>query len=78
MSGKRLYKHSEVDHDKLFSLVSKLRGDFLMTYDYSDMVTKLAYEFGFDVRTIRMTNTHHKVMREILIGKDLRWFKPLE
>jgi DNA adenine methylase len=32
-AGKRLYKHYEIDHARLFTICESLRGDFLITYD---------------------------------------------
>ena len=32
-AGSRLYKHSEIDHERLFHIASRLKVDFLMTYD---------------------------------------------
>jgi DNA adenine methylase len=32
-AGSRLYTYSELDHEKLFALASKIAGSFLMTYD---------------------------------------------
>src|SRR6185369_7719210 len=32
-AGRRLYTYSEIDHENLFKVTSKVAGDFLMTYD---------------------------------------------
>lgn len=73
VAGRRLYLHSELDHNELFRLASKLRGDFLMTYDDAPAVRKLAEKFGFDTQTVAMKNAHHTVMKELLIGRNLGW-----
>lgn len=70
-AGSRLYKHSEIDHEKLFEFCKTLRGDFLMTYDNADEVLELASNHGFQVKPIAMKNTHHAKMTELLIGRDL-------
>ena len=75
VAGRRLYAHSEIDHKELFRVTSKLKGDFLMTYDNVGPVLELAKQFGFDTQTIAMKNTHHAVMNELLIGRDLSWVR---
>lgn len=72
-AGSRLYTHSEIDHDKLFSLCEKLRGDFLMTYDNAEEVRALAERHGFETKPVAMKNTHHAEMDELLIGRNLDW-----
>ena len=74
-AGNRLYTYSEVDHQALFATVSKLKGDFLMTYDDTDEVRALAHRHHFDVQAIAMKSTHHARMQELLIGKDLNWLR---
>ena len=73
VAGRRLYTHSEVDHEGLFRIASTLRGQFLMTYDDADPIRNLAARFNFDVHSVPMKNTHHRVMRELLIGRNLDW-----
>jgi DNA adenine methylase len=72
-AGSRLYTHSEIDHEQLFSLCKKLRGDFLMTYDNADEVRVLAKRHGFETKSVAMKNTHHAEMTELLIGRNLDW-----
>lgn len=72
-AGKRLYKYYNLDHERLFSICGTLKGDFLMTYDNSDEVKRMARSHGFHMRLIPMTNTHHATMEELVIGKDLSW-----
>lgn len=74
-AGSRLYKYHQIDHDKLFELMSKAKGDFLMTYDNADEVRSLALKYRFETRLVAMTNTHHATMTELLIGRDLSWVK---
>jgi DNA adenine methylase len=75
VAGGRLYTHSEIDHAKLFAAVAKVEGYFLMTYDNAGPVKKLAASFGFDTAEVAMKNTHHAVMTELLIGRDLSWIR---
>lgn len=72
-AGKRLYKHSEIDHERLFKICESVRGDFLVTYDNADEVKLMARKHGFQIRLIPMTNTHHATMEELVIGKNLSW-----
>jgi DNA adenine methylase len=72
-AGRRLYTHFELDHEKLFQVVGKVSGDFLMTYDDAEGVRELAKTHKFDTELVSMKNTHHAEMRELLIGPDLGW-----
>lgn len=72
-AGERLYRHNELDHDRLFELASHIQGDFLMTYDNSDEVHGLATKYNLDTRLLPMSNTHHTKMMEVLIGRNLDW-----
>lgn len=56
-------------------LMSRAKGDFLMTYDDADEVRALALKYRFETRLVAMTNTHHATMTELLIGRDLGWVK---
>lgn len=71
-AGSRLYTHSVVDHAELFRLAAGLE-DVVMTYDLAPEVIALAAHRGLQARPIAMKNTHHAVMDELLIGKDLSW-----
>ncbi len=73
VAGRRLYLHSEMDHSALFQLMTKAKGDFLMTYDNAGPIRTLAENFGFELKQVRMKNTHHEVMSELLIGRNLEW-----
>ena len=72
-AGTRLYKYHQVDHENLFQLMSKIKGDFLMTYDDADEVRSLALKHRFETRLVAMNNTHHATMTELLIGRNLNW-----
>ncbi len=74
-AGRRLYNHFALDHEKVFSLLSKAQGDVLITYDDAFSVRALATRHGFEFKTIAMKNTHHAKMNELLIGKKLSWLK---
>jgi DNA adenine methylase len=72
-AGSRLYTHSVIDHEKLFSICENLKGDFLMTYDNAEEVLALAKRHGFETKAVSMKNTHHAEMDELLIGRNLSW-----
>jgi DNA adenine methylase len=75
VAGRRLYLYSEIDHEELFRVTAKVKGDFLMTYDNAGPVRQLAGRFGFDACEVAMKSTHHAVMSELLIGRDLAWVR---
>ncbi|MGQ9645472.1 MAG: DNA adenine methylase [Thermodesulfobacteriota bacterium] len=72
-AGKRLYKHFDIDHERLFTLCESVRGDFLITYDNAEEVKLMARAHRFQMRLIPMTNTHHATVEELVIGKNLSW-----
>lgn len=72
-AGRRLYKYFEIDHEKLFLLLSQVAGDFLMTYDDTESVRELARHYNLDTELVPMKNTHHAEMKELLIGRCLDW-----
>jgi DNA adenine methylase len=73
VAGRRLYTHSEIGHRELFQVVQKLQGDFLMTCENSPEIHELAREFGFHTALVPMKNTHHELMNELIVCRDLRW-----
>lgn len=73
VTGRRLYTHSDMDHESLFGMASRLAGDFLMTYDAADEIRRLAYRHGFDIVEVPMKTTKHVKMTELLIGRCLDW-----
>lgn len=72
-AGRRLYTHSELDHEELFGVTSTLAGDFLMTYDDAVGVRDLARKHNFDTELVAMKSTHHAEMKELLVGRNLDW-----
>jgi DNA adenine methylase len=73
LAARRLYTTWQIDHSKLFRLMSECKGDILMSYDNTVEVVTLAERFGFQNKAIAMKNTHHAKMTELLIGKNLDW-----
>ncbi len=72
-AGARLYAYHTLDHQELFELAATIAGDFLMTYDNAEEVERMAHLHGFDTEVVPMKSTHHVVMTELLIGRDLNW-----
>jgi DNA adenine methylase len=35
----------------------------------------MARKYGFEMRLIAMTNTHHAAMKELVIGRSLSWME---
>ncbi len=68
-AGKRLYRFNEVDHQKLFEIMAKIQGKFLMTYDDAVEVKYLSAAHSFTIKKVPMKNTHHSVVYELLITK---------
>ena len=70
--GERLYRHSGIDHAKLFARMAEARGRFLMTYHESKTARRLAHRHGFKTTTAAMRTTRHIARRELLIvrGED--------
>jgi DNA adenine methylase len=68
-AGSRLYRHNDIDHERLFSLLASVQGAVMLTYDEAPEVRAMAARHGFRVEAIPMKNTHHEVIRELLIFK---------
>lgn len=73
IAGRRLYTHSDIDHEELFRVAAQLSGDFLMTYDKTPEILHMAEKHKFDVREVPMKNTHHAHKTELLISRNLSW-----
>ena len=74
VAGRRLYNHFEVDHYRIFELVSHMRGQFLLTYDDTPEVRRWAEIFGLPYTTIPMQTTHLIKKEELLISNDFGWY----
>lgn len=75
VAGRRLYKHSDIDHERLFDIVAELRGDFLMTYDNTAHIRTLAERHGLPTRLIAMKTTHHRQKCELLVANHFDWLR---
>ena len=70
---KRLYTHWNINHEALFELLGRAKGDVLMTYDDTAEIRALAGKNGFRVRQISMRTSHHKKKRELMISRGFGW-----
>ncbi len=73
VAGKRLYSHYQIEHERLFTLASKIQGHFLMTYDDSEEIKELAAKYNLLWRTIPMRTTHQIEKEEILLSDNFDW-----
>jgi DNA adenine methylase len=74
VAGKRLYNYSDIDHEHLFEVTSKLQGKFMLTYDDTAEIRKLADKYGLCYRTVPMKTTHHIEKTEIIISDNFSWW----
>ena len=74
-AAKRLYEHYEINHELLFSLVSNVKGDFLITYDDTEEIEQLAARFNLDMERVLMKTTLHYKKYELVIGRNLNWLR---
>ena len=74
IAGKRLYTYFDIDHERLFALVQRLKGRFMLTYDDTLEIRQLADKYGLDYRTIPMKTTHHLQKNEIIISDNFSWW----
>lgn len=66
-AGRRLYDHNEIDHEDLFERMATVKGPFMMTYDESDEIIRMARGHRFCLSKVPMKNTHHDLLYELLI-----------
>ncbi len=73
--GDRLYTHFQINHERLFEIVSELGAPFVMTYDDNEYVRTLVKSYGFEMREVSMRNTEHRERSELLIGDNMEWLE---
>ncbi|WP_240608272.1 DNA adenine methylase [Dehalogenimonas alkenigignens] len=69
--GKKLYQQHTMDLAILFKIISKLRGDFLLTLNNSTEVMEYVNRYNYSSKEIMMNCGSAKV--ELVIGRDLSW-----
>lgn len=77
VAGRRLYKYHKIDHQKLFALVKRIKGHFIMTYDDANEIEDLALKNRFEVERVLMKTTHHLRKYELVLGRDLEWLRQM-
>ena len=45
-AGKRLYTHSEIDHEQLLKLTSEIKGKYMLTYDYTTEIEEFTKKYN--------------------------------
>ncbi|MDR2131583.1 MAG: DNA adenine methylase [Odoribacteraceae bacterium] len=75
VAGKRLYNYSDVDHERIFALASKLKGKFMLTYDNTEEIRQLANKYHLAYKTIPMKTTHHFKKMEMIISDNFGWWE---
>ena len=64
---KRLYACNEMDHSRLFAMLSDSGADFLMTYNRAPEIESLVRKHRFHAVQVLMKNTHHARIPELVI-----------
>lgn len=67
-AGRRLYRYSEIDHDRLSLMLREAKGKFMLTYDYDEAIINLAEKYGFNYQKIPMRGTHNSIRYELIIS----------
>jgi DNA adenine methylase len=67
--GIRLYRHTQVDHECLFAMLSEARSACLATYHPSPEIRRLARLSGFSISSRAMRTTHHSQRRELILRR---------
>lgn len=75
IAGRRLYTYFDIDHEKLFELSAQLSGRFMLTYDDTTEIRKLADKYKLKYRTIPMKTTHHLEKNEFIISDNFKWWR---
>jgi len=66
-AGRRLYTHFEIDHPRLFRLLTDAAPEFMLTYDHAPEIADLVRRHGFHAVQVTMKNTHHDRIGELVI-----------
>lgn len=66
-AGHRLYKETELDHARLFGMLTESHLNFLMTYDYSQEILSLIRKHNFHVVRVAMKKKHSTPVHELII-----------
>ncbi|MDR1226275.1 MAG: DNA adenine methylase [Prevotellaceae bacterium] len=75
VAGRRLYNCSDVNHERLFALASKLKGKFMLTYNDTAEIRQLADRYHLAHRAIPMMTACHSKKTEVIISDNFEWWK---
>jgi DNA adenine methylase len=67
--GKTIYRHHEVNHPKLFSLLGGWRGPWILTEDNSITVRRLALCNRLNMKAICMNTSENIIKRELMMTR---------
>jgi len=74
-AGKRLYRHCDIDHEKLFKLISTSNCHFMMTYDDDIEIRNLCEKYQLQYISVPMKGTHHVKLFELVISDNFSWIQ---
>jgi len=73
-NGHHLYRYHKLNHQKLFSMLARWRGPWLLTEDYSRMVRRLALCYRLASEQILMTTADNTKKKELVLWRERRIF----
>lgn len=76
-AGRRLYRHHQLDHARLFRACAALTAPWLMTHEHDETVMALAWTHHLPWRTVTMTSGHNVTARELVVAPDFAWAQHL-
>jgi DNA adenine methylase len=68
--GLRLYRHTQVDHERLLANLAGSGCACLATYHASPAIRRLAHKHGFRVSAEVMQTTHHQIRSELILRRS--------
>jgi hypothetical protein len=68
-AGLRLYRHVDVDHERVFALAGQMRGHVLLTYDDNPATRALAMRSGLDTRSVTVRTARSRPMRSSVVSR---------
>jgi DNA adenine methylase len=71
--GTKLYKHSDVDHDRVFQLCAEAGPRALLAYNDTGIVRDLVDKYDMESRELVAENGRHNDAGELLISDDMGW-----
>jgi DNA adenine methylase len=77
-TGRRLYTHWSIDHDRLLDAASAMHGDFLLSYDNTPEALTLLGRYELSGCTVPMRTTLGREKFELVAGRELGWLRRTE